>query len=182
MPDHSTFRALFRVPRHPRSLAAAATGADRFLGLFFLAVGGLLVAGWTVPIMTIRKLIFFAERISILEGAATLWSSGDYFLFLVVFVFSVVFPALKTVLALLLWYGADAQGRGLKRALARLEALGRWSMLDVFVAALIVVAVQVSLISEVTAHPGLYVFTAAVVLSLLGVRRLTVLARRALGG
>ncbi len=52
-------------------------------------------------------------------------------------------------------------------------------MLDVFVVALTIVAIQVSLVSDVTAHAGLYVFTAAVVLSMAGLRRLIVLARRA---
>jgi paraquat-inducible protein A len=179
MPEPSILRARFRRRRHPRSLAAAAAGWDRGLGLLFLLAGGLLAIGWTLPIMTIKRLFFFAERISILEGAAALWEAGDYFLFTVVFVFSVMFPALKLAVAVLLWYGADARGPGLHRALTWLEALGRWSMLDVFVVALIVVAVQGSLVSDVSAHPGLYVFTAAVVLSLLGVRRLMALARRA---
>ena len=55
-------------------------------------------------------------------------------------------------------------------------------MLDVFMvfmAVLTIVAVEVSIISNVTTHAGLYVFTAAVVLSMAGVRRLVVLARRA---
>ncbi len=66
--------------RHPRSLAATARGPDRLLGLFFLAVSALLVAGWTLPIMTVHKLVFFAEQISILEGAAELWDSENYVL------------------------------------------------------------------------------------------------------
>ncbi len=131
--------------------------------------------------MTIRKLVFFAERISILEGAGKLWQAEHYFLFAVVVVFSVIFPALKMLVALFLWYGADARGAGLARAAFWLEAFGRWSMLDVFVVALTIVAVQVSLVSDVTTHAGLYVFTAAVVLSMAGVRRLVVLARRAAG-
>ncbi len=165
--------------RHPRSLAATARGADRWLGLFFVAVGGLLVAGWTLPIMTVSKLVFFAEQISILEGAAKLWDSENYVLGAVVIVFSVIFPALKMLVALVLWYGADARGPDLARLLVWLETFGRWSMLDVFVVALTVVAVQISLISDVTTHAGLYVFIAAVVLSMAGVRRLVVLARRA---
>ena len=67
----------------------------------------------------------------------------------------------------------------LAKSLDRLEIFGRWSMLDVFLVALMVIAIQVSLIGEVTTHTGLYVFTAAVVLSMLGVRRMLVLARRA---
>ena len=52
-------------------------------------------------------------------------------------------------------------------------------MLDVFMVVLTIVAVEVSIISNVTTHAGLYVFTAAVVLSMAGVRRLVVLARGA---
>jgi paraquat-inducible protein A len=165
--------------RHPRSLAATARGADRWLGLYFMAVSGLLVAGWTLPIMTVHKLLFFAEEVSILEGARQLWDSGNFFLCLVVLAFSVAFPALKMLVALTLWYGADARGDDLAGLLGWLETFGRWSMLDVFVVALTIVAIQISIVSDVTTHAGLYVFTAAVVLSMAGVRRLVVLARRA---
>ncbi len=185
MPEDPTRTDSSRTParptsvRHPRSLAATARGPDRLLGLFFLAVSALLVAGWTLPIMTVHKLVFFAEKISILEGAAELWDSENYVLGAVVVVFSVVFPSLKMLVALTLWYGADARGPDLARLLGWLETFGRWSMLDVFVVALTIVAIEVSIISEVTTHAGLYVFTAAVVLSMAGVRRLVVLARRA---
>jgi hypothetical protein len=39
-----------------------------------------------------------------------------------------------------------------------MEAAGRWSMLDVFVVALIVVGVRTSLIDDVSVHAGVYVF------------------------
>ncbi len=164
---------------HPRSLAASASGADRLLGPGFAVIGLMLIAGWSLPIMTISKLVFFAERLSILDAIAVLWREDQVFLCLVVALFSIVFPALKIAAALWLWYAVDARAEGLHRALDRLEVLSRWSMLDVFLAALTIVAIQVSLIGEVTTHTGLYVFTAAVVMSMLGVRRLTVLARRA---
>ena len=167
---------------HPRSLAASAEGADRFLGPGFVLAGVLLVLGWSLPIMTISKLVFFAERISILDGIAVLWREGHTILCAIVALFSIVFPALKLLAALWLWYGIDARSAALGPALERLEVFGRWSMLDVFLVALTIVAIQVSLVSEVSTHAGLYVFTAAVVLSMLGVRRLIVLARAAAAG
>ena len=165
-------------PPHIRSLAAVAKGPDRLLGPGFVLAGVLLVLGWTLPIMTISKLVFFAERISILDGIAVLWREDQMFLCLVVALFSIVFPALKMLAALWLWYAVDLESDILHTSLDRLELLGRWSMLDVFLVALTVVAIQVSLIGEVTTHAGLYVFTAAVVLSMFGVRRLIVLARK----
>jgi paraquat-inducible protein A len=88
-------------------------------------------------------------------------------------------PAVKLALALYLWFHAEAGSHQLRRALGLLELAGRWSMLDVFVVALLVVAVRTSLIDDVTVHPGVYVFTAAIVLSLVVVQRMAVLARRA---
>lgn len=164
---------------HPRSLALRAQGLDRLLGPGIAIAGIMLAFGWTLPIMTISKLVFFAERISILDGIVVLWREEQVFLCLVVALFSIVFPALKLLAALWLWYGVDAGHNALAKSLDRLEIFGRWSMLDVFLVALMVIGIQVSLIGEVTTHTGLYVFTAAVVLSMLGVRRMLVLARRA---
>ena len=166
---------------HPRSLAAGARGPDRCLGWLILLTALLLVLGWTLPIMTVDTLLFFKERISILRGVAVLWAEGHVLLFAIVFVFSVVFPALKLIFALYLWYRADADSAALARTLGWMEAFGRWSMLDVFVVALTVVAIQISLINDVTMHAGLYLFTGAIVLSIASVQRITTLARRAAG-
>ena len=163
---------------HPNSLSAVARGPDRMLGWLVLIAGVLLLLGWTMPIMTVNKLWFLSERISILEGAATLWHQGSYLFCLVIVVFSVIFPILKLGLALYLWYRVDARSEALGHSLGWIERLGRWSMLDVFIVALTVVAIKVSLISDVAIHAGIYAFTAAIVISLFAVQRMTSLARR----
>lgn len=162
-----------------RTLAARAQGADRLIGLVILAAAVLLVLGWTLPIMTVERLLFLTERVSILEGCLQLWAEGQYFLFAVIALFTIVFPLVKLAVALHLWYRADAGRPGLQRSLDWIESLGRWSMLDVFAVALVVVAVQISIVSDVSVHAGIYVFTAAVVLSMVTVRRIARLARRA---
>lgn len=164
---------------HPKSLAATVRGPDRLLGWLVFFAGILLGLGWVLPVMTVNKLWFLSERVSILQGANELLRHGDYFLFVVIVVFSVFFPLLKLGLALYLWYRADATSPRLGHALVWIEQLGRWSMLDVFVVALLVVAIQASLISEVAMHAGIYVFTGAIVLSILAVQRMTALARQA---
>jgi len=163
---------------HPRSLAAHAHGWDRLLGPGFALAALLLFAGWVLPIMTIERLFFLEERVSLIEGILELFREDHVFLGLLVGAFSIVFPALKIFIALFLWQSVDAERGNFSRILSWLERLGRWSMLDVFIVALLVIASQVSLISDVATHFGFYVFTAGVVLSLLLVRRLKDLAER----
>ncbi len=168
------------MPARPAiSLSALAAGLDRWLGWGAILAAILLVTGWVLPIMTVERLLFLSNEISILQGVAELWSEDEIFLAVVIGTFSVVLPAVKLALALYLWFHAEAGSRRSRRTLTVLEMAGRWSMLDVFVVALLVVAIRTSLINDVTVHPGVYVFTAAIVLSLVVVQRMAVLARRA---
>jgi len=86
----------------------------------------------------------------------------------------------KLVFAWLAWSRLKVDDPRVRRALHWVEAVGRWSMLDVFVIAILVVVIKLSLISDVEIHAGLYVFIAAVVLSMIAVRRIAVLAHRKL--
>jgi paraquat-inducible protein A len=164
----------------PGTLAADSRGADRFLGLLLLAAAAALVAGWLLPVMTIRTLYVFYDEVSILTGTFRLLDSGDYALFGLIALFTVVLPVGKLVFAWLAWSRLRVDDPRVRRALHWVETVGRWSMLDVFVIALLVVVIKLSLVSDVTIHAGLYVFAAAVILSMIAVRRIAALAHRRL--
>ncbi len=87
-------------PQRAGSLAAAARGPDRWLGLATILAGGLLVAGWTLPIMTVERLLFLSQEISIVEGVAELWNEDEVLLAVVIGLFSIVLPVVKLALAL----------------------------------------------------------------------------------
>ncbi len=167
---------------HHNSLASKAAGADRWLGWLVYLAGVLLLLGWTLPLMTVEKLWILSEQVSIVRGAAELWQGGQVLLFVVVVVFSILFPLVKLGVALFLWYWVDAESPALAQTLHWIERLGRWSMLDVFVVALTIVVIEVSLVGAVTVHPGIYTFTAAILLSIATVARMTAVARRIAGG
>ena len=76
---------LFAV-RDGNSLAAQARGADRLLGGALFAAAGLLLTGWLVPIMTVRRLIFFEDRISVLQALEALFEQRQFLLFFTVLV------------------------------------------------------------------------------------------------
>jgi paraquat-inducible protein A len=95
----------------------------------------------------------------------------------VVFFWSVLFPIAKLALLYWLWFGRpDRQRRA--RVLEWLDVLGKWSMLDVLIVAVLVVAVKLGPLAEVRVEPGLYVFGAAIVASMIAGARIEKLARR----
>jgi paraquat-inducible protein A len=162
----------------PNSVAALTAGADRLLGLALIASAGLLALGWLAPMMTVKRLFLFEERISIIDGLITLVEHGEWALFLIVVVFSVLFPAAKLALSYRLWLSGDVRDPRFEARLKRIEGLGKWSMLDVFLVALAVAAIKISVIADVHLHWGLYAFAAGILLSMTAFARLTTIASR----
>ena len=128
--------------------------------------------------MTVKRLVFLSDTVSVMSAIADLWRADQIFLALVVVVFSVVFPVLKLSVAVYVWYLADTADMFMQQLLNWLSELAKWSMLDVFVVALTVVAIQVSLVGDVLVNPGLYLFVSAILLSMIVIRRVTAAAKR----
>ena len=114
------------------------------------------------------------EDHTLLGGIHELWVDGSWFLAAIVFVASIAVPVLKIgVLGLLAWSVRRAPGwRRLERAkLYRLiEAVGHWSMLDVYVVVLLASTVHFGALASVGVGPGLLAFAAVVVLTILATR------------
>lgn len=123
-----------------------------------------------LPIMETRSL-FGAQRDTILSGVVYLWDSGSWALALIVFVASIVVPMLKMLLLTLLivsvQFRLDSPALPLTRVYRLLELIGRWSMLDVYVVAILVALVQAQSLATILPGPGVLAFGAVVVLSML---------------
>jgi hypothetical protein len=105
---------------------------------------------------------------SLVGGIVHLFHDREIFIGSIILLFSVVFPAAKLA-ALGLSFRAE-QGSA-ERHLGLLEQLGKWSMLDVFVIAALVVCFKgFPGGSHVEVQWGIYVFAASVVLSMLATR------------
>lgn len=163
------------TPPRPRTLSRACGRVDRWtVGPALVLALVLLAAGIVLPSLTVRTFAVLRNSVSILSGLIVLWDDDQYFLFLVLLVFSVLFPTVKLLFGLWVWFVAGA-AHG--RAVRRMEALAKWSMLDVLVIAIVVAALNVTVISGVFVHAGLYLFTASVVLSKLALARIGRIAR-----
>lgn len=127
---------------------------------FFLGLG--LVA----PIITLKKFVLIQNTFSVLSGVLELLKEGQIFLFIVIAGFSVVLPLLKIGILNRLLSIKSQNSANLDKYLHWMHLYGKWSMLDVFVVAVLVVAVKLGAIASVEMRFGLYSFAAAVVLTM----------------
>jgi paraquat-inducible protein A len=114
---------------------------------------------------------------SILKVVEMLWGHGLYPLAVLVVCFSVVFPPLKIGLATMAFIRPMTLA-GRQRLLGTLGQLGRWSLLDVFVALLLIIITSKQTFTGSTVRWGLYAFLAAIVLSMTSVAIMQEVNRR----
>ncbi|MEO7241283.1 MAG: paraquat-inducible protein A [Variovorax sp.] len=123
-----------------------------------------------LPVLITRSL-FGTQQDTILSGIIHFWSSGSYVVASIIFVASFMVPLFKLVVLGLLAVTAQCRSRWRQLERARLyritEFIGRWSMLDVFVVALLTGLVQISGFAEIQAGIGIASFGAVVVLTML---------------
>ena len=125
-----------------------------------------------LPIMTTST---FAGRESdtIMQGVILLWSPTGWPLSLIVLTASIFIPSAKIgALFYLVWTvkrGSVQNSAQRVRMFRVVEAIGRWSMVDVFVVTFTVALVQLQPLMWVEPAPGLIFFAAVVVLTMLAV-------------
>jgi paraquat-inducible protein A len=140
----------------------------------------LLIAGYALylpanllPIMETRSL-FGMQQDTIMSGVVYLWTSGSWALASIVFVASIAVPLVKLIslsfLVVSVQRAWQAHALPRLRLYHALEAIGRWSMLDVYVVAILVALVQVQSLAVVTPGSGVLAFAAVVVVSMLATR------------
>ena len=140
------------------------------LTLCFLGVG------LAAPIITLKKFVLIENTFSVLSGLLALLKGGQPFLFVVIGGFSVVLPVLKILLLDKLLRSGDSDLQRFERHLHWMHLYGKWSMLDVFVVAVLVAAVKLGAIASVELRFGLYSFAIAVLLTMYVTARVVSLA------
>ena len=110
----------------------------------------------------------------LITAAIVLWEEGSWDIALIVFVASVVVPVLKILILgfLLISVQRSSNWRPLDRArlFQIIEKVGHWSMLDVFVVALLVALVKFKSYATVEAGPAIVAFGAVVVVTMLAAK------------
>ncbi|PCI40182.1 MAG: paraquat-inducible membrane protein A [Thiotrichales bacterium] len=120
--------------------------------------------GVFTPFIEVKKFWIFDNKVSVYSSVLILYNTKNYFLCLVIFVFSLVFPIIKILLIFMIWFFIPAP----KMASTWLNVvghLGKWSMMDVFVVAIAIVAMKFGAVASVQMHFGVIAFALSVVLT-----------------
>lgn len=140
-----------------------------------LASAILYIPANLMPVMSFHTL-GQGEPSTIISGVVHLLKGGQWPLALIVFVASIVVPLLKlfTLTFILVTMHRRSTWRTRERALLyrATELVGRWSMVDVFVIAILSGLVQFGGVARIEANIGTIFFAVVVVLTMLSARTL----------
>ncbi|MEM9107990.1 MAG: paraquat-inducible protein A [Pseudomonadota bacterium] len=130
-----------------------------FAGPFCLALG------LTLPLVRFEKLYFFEETPSLIGIIVSLWNDGDALLAILVALLSAVFPVAKLLVVLSEAVGRQSGEGRLTGPLGKLiPLLSKWSMMDVLLVALVIVAAKTSGVADAFTQPGLWFYAASALL------------------
>jgi paraquat-inducible protein A len=145
--------------RKPRSL-------EQSLALL-IAAAIFYVPANVLPILHTTA-VGYDERDTIFSGIVTLWSGHSRPLAILVFIASILVPTLKFLVLGFLLISTHLRSHWAlydRTVLYRLiDFIGRWSMLDVFVVALMVTLVQFRGLASIHPEPGALAFAVVVIL------------------
>src|SRR5207237_8024256 len=108
--------------------------------------------------MMLTSSLFGSSDDTIISGVIFLWEDGSWYLALIVFVASILVPIAKMLALLVLLvsvqFGAGRLSAEQRSRLYRaVESIGRWSMLDIYVVALLATVLQLTALAVVHAGP-----------------------------
>ena len=125
------------------------------------------VLGIILPAIRFTTIYVWTNQHSIATIIFALYSNQEYFLCIVLFTFSVFFPFLKLFYLLTLVTSPDLSPEFRRKSISTMEWLGRYSMTDVMVLALLIFYVNSSGYTEASVQPGIYFFAASAVITML---------------
>jgi paraquat-inducible protein A len=174
--DYANVHAAVHVPAHPGHCPRC--GAHLHLRkpdslartwACLIAAIILYIPANILPVMDTSSL-FGAQKDTIMSGVVYLWTSGSWPLAVLVFIASIAVPMLKILAIGFLAISANFRSTWQPDQRARIyrlvELVGRWSMLDIYVIAVLTALVQFNALATVRAGPAAIAFGAVVVLTM----------------
>jgi paraquat-inducible protein A len=136
---------------------------------FLLAASILYVPANVLPIMHTDS-VLGSQYDTIVSGVIFLWSTGSWPIAILIFFASVMVPLLKILGLVVLVVSVQRRSTWAPQQRTRLyrlvEFVGRWSMIDIFVVAILAALVQFQGLASIEAETGAVAFGAVVVLTM----------------
>jgi paraquat-inducible protein A len=159
-----------RCPRCGDAVHLRKSNSIRNTWALLLAAVAMYLPANVLPIMTVTSL-GNTQSDTIMSGVIYFLKHGDWPLALIIFVASVLVPLLKMIALTYLLLSVQRSSplrRNQRTRLYRVtELVGRWSMVDVFVVALMAALVQVGELATIEPAAGAVAFASVVILTML---------------
>jgi len=136
------------------------------LSLLIILATVFFALGVTMPVIRFTTVYVWSNEHSIATIIYALYQNEEFFLCGVIAVFSVLFPFLKLFYLLTLVTSPDLPAEFREKSFSVMEWLGRYSMTDVMVLALLIFYVNSSGYTEADVQPGVYFFAASVLMTM----------------
>ena len=138
-----------------------------FVLSFFIILATVFFAlGIILPVIKFTTVFVWTKEHSIATIIYALYKNQEFFLCTVLFTFSILFPFLKLFYLLTLVTSPDLPPDFRSKSIATMEWLGRYSMTDVMVLALMITYVNASGYAEASVLPGAYFFAASALMTM----------------
>ena len=156
------------LPEPDLTQTKPASAFRNFVLSFLIIIATVFFAlGIILPVIQFTTIYVWTDKHSIATIIYALYQNQEYFLCAVVFAVSIFFPFLKLLYLLTLVTSPDLSGEFRAKSIATMEWLGRYSMTDVMVLALMIFYVNSSGYTTATVLPGVYFFAASAIITML---------------
>jgi len=117
------------------------------------------------PLFSINEFYIFKDTLTIYSVMLSLFHSGEWLLFLAIFIFALLLPSVKYILLLI--YGILFNSyKPSNRIICLLEAVSKWAMLDVFIIAILITSIKLKALASAQTHYGVYLFALSVLIAI----------------
>ena len=153
-----------RAPLHLRKRESLARTWALMIGATLLYFPANLL-----PVLDVESSVKGTQKSTIISGVIQFWQDGDYPVAVIIFTASVLIPILKVIALVWLCLAARSGSHpvGTTRLYRVTEFIGRWSMVDVFVVAILVGVVQLGAVMTIRPGAGALAFAGVVILTML---------------
>ncbi|MBX9589154.1 MAG: paraquat-inducible protein A [Hyphomonadaceae bacterium] len=151
----------------PMRRAAQSSTLRNFAFSFLIILATVFFAlGVMLPAIRFTTVYVWTNQHSVATIIWALYKNEEFFLCFVIFMFSIFFPFMKLFYLLTLVTSPDMPQDFRSRSISVMEWLGRYSMTDVMVLALMIFYINASGYSEASVLPGVYFFAASALMTM----------------